>query len=339
VRVTTSLRAFAVAATLLLAASSAAAQPDLEEQGRALFQLGVDAAEDGRWEDALRAFERAYERLPHPDILMNLAAAQARTGRLVASAASYARLLGLVEGRPELYDVVVGAQARLAEETPAIRIRTVDPDETDQVRIDDRTLTNEELAAPRLLLDPGPHRAELVRDGRVIDREEFDLALRARAEVTLAPPTGGGSWADDVDWIFWSFVAAGMVGAVGTVYSGVRIGALNDDTVFQAYRQRIPPEHNACDRASMGDAFDFDPAEFQHVQDVCSEGRSLTVLQYVFAAVALAGGGAATVWALTRTSDDDVAPVTATETTAVAAILSPWLAADGGGVDLRIALP
>ena len=60
-----------------------------EDQAERAFHEGVDAARQERWIDARAHFERAYELSPRPVVLINLAGAQARSGRLTEAAKNY----------------------------------------------------------------------------------------------------------------------------------------------------------------------------------------------------------------------------------------------------------
>src|SRR4051794_32606537 len=65
------------------------ASPTETALARELVQRGVDAIHARRWEEARDDFSRAYQIIPRPEILLNLATAQAQTGHLVEAAESY----------------------------------------------------------------------------------------------------------------------------------------------------------------------------------------------------------------------------------------------------------
>ena len=69
-----------VVLTFVLRWAPVMAGPD--DSAQQLFGHGVDAAQQNRWNDARVAFERAYELSQRPVVLINLAGAQAKTGRL-----------------------------------------------------------------------------------------------------------------------------------------------------------------------------------------------------------------------------------------------------------------
>ena len=80
---------FAVALAGLPAARAVAAE---DGPAQRLFNQGVAAARENRWNEAREAFARAYGLSQHPVVLINLAAAEVRTGRLKEAASDYRRI-------------------------------------------------------------------------------------------------------------------------------------------------------------------------------------------------------------------------------------------------------
>ena len=87
---------------------------------RDLYQDGLRAAQEGRWEEARVAFERSYELSPRDATLLNLATALGETGRFVAAIEAYRRFLARADertrarGGPAAERAIAELEARLA---------------------------------------------------------------------------------------------------------------------------------------------------------------------------------------------------------------------------------
>jgi hypothetical protein len=168
----------------------AAGSDDVAQQ---LFREGVEAARQERWTDAFEAFEKAYALSGRPVVLINLAGAQARTGRLEEAARNYRRILDdatSVETAPfrkAAADVLPTLEARI----PRIRLHMSELDSTDLVEIDGQQIPPEHIADWQAL-DPGSHTLVVKRSGVERARVAFSLAERESHEIslpeTLTPP-------------------------------------------------------------------------------------------------------------------------------------------------------
>lgn len=69
----------------LVAMGPAAAQPDVDELARRHFESGAAYLEESDYENALKAFEKAFELSPRPEIQLNIATVHERTGKLAAA--------------------------------------------------------------------------------------------------------------------------------------------------------------------------------------------------------------------------------------------------------------
>lgn len=99
------------------------ASPD--QGAQQAFRAGVDAARQERWEEARVLFEKAYALSPRPVVLINLAGAQARTGRLTEAAKSYRRILAH-QASPETAPIREAASEvlpALEARIPRVRLR------------------------------------------------------------------------------------------------------------------------------------------------------------------------------------------------------------------------
>ena len=107
--------ASALAATLLAAATPAFG--DARTEARAHFKKGMSAIRDGRYDDGVVELQKAYEILPHPNVLYNIARAYAEGGELESAVTYFRRYL---ESNPqdadEVQKIVDGLEARIAEE-------------------------------------------------------------------------------------------------------------------------------------------------------------------------------------------------------------------------------
>jgi hypothetical protein len=179
-----------VVLTLVLGAATASAQPSEEDRAvaRAAFERGLAAAQAGDWEEANRAFEEAYGRVPLPAILLNLAGAQRQTGRLVEAERSYGQFLAMASGsdaesRPAAERALVDVRA----EVPHARITIENLLNGDRVLIDGGEVPNAALSTP-VAINPGAHRVEVQRDGESVASETFSVERGGSTSVALRAP-------------------------------------------------------------------------------------------------------------------------------------------------------
>ncbi len=175
----------AIVATLALLASAppARAQQSEHDQAVELFRRGVAAARDEQWVAARRAFERAYELLPRPEILINLAAAQAQTDQLVEAQRGYREILATGVVDPRLRQEAERALLELDREIPRVHITIAGLEPGDRVALDDAPLARESLEGD-LSVDPGPHTVVVTHGDTIIARAE----LTAERGRTVAVP-------------------------------------------------------------------------------------------------------------------------------------------------------
>lgn len=153
---------------------------------RGLFQQGLAAAREGRWEDALAHFERSYAIAPRPTTLLNLAGAQAQTGRLVAGAESYRRFLAEARRgrearyRPQAEEALAAVEARLAH----VVVRVEGLTDGDVVVLDGVELARAALGV-EMPVDPGTRTLLVRRGGNDRAREVVVLAEGERREIAV----------------------------------------------------------------------------------------------------------------------------------------------------------
>jgi hypothetical protein len=140
--------------------------------------------------------ERAYELLPRPEILINLAAAQAQTDALVEAQRGYRALLASSETDPRLREEAERALAELDREIPRARITIAGLEPGHRVALDDVAVAPSSLAA-ELSVNPGAHTVVVTYRDEIVARAEFS-AERGRSvtvpmTITHTPRAGGAT--------------------------------------------------------------------------------------------------------------------------------------------------
>jgi len=162
---------------------------------REQFEIGVRAARARHWDEALAAFRRAYDLVPQPQMLLNLAGALVQTGHLVEGAEAYRRVLR--EAGPDLL-ASHGEAARVALDRVERRIARVTIvargiEERDALLVDGN-LASHALLGTSIPLDPGRHVMSVRRADRDVARSEVTLreGETARVELRVASPEQQG---------------------------------------------------------------------------------------------------------------------------------------------------
>jgi hypothetical protein len=187
------LRACVLVATsvLVLAPRPAFADPAPEEAAvaREQFKMGLDAVEAGDWERARITFLRSYEMWPRPLTLLNLAGAQFKSGKLVASASSYRQFLRIAVGpatehKPAAEQALAQVEARL----PHVKLGTSSAlATTDVLAIDGSQVANAVVGVP-LPIDPGEHKVTVSRGGAAVAEAAFEIAEAETKDVAIDVP-------------------------------------------------------------------------------------------------------------------------------------------------------
>lgn len=143
----------------------------------------------------------------------------------------------------------------------------------------------------------------------VLPLPEPPAVLPAAHEPEPQAPHKKRSWRRIVGW---TSVGLGAAFAVATIYSWVRLGNINDDGDYTAYRERFPRgsagADDVCRAADRGTLAMRDPASARlerKARDLCSEGDKLEALQYVFLGGTLLGAGAGTYLLLTAPKHEE----------------------------------
>jgi hypothetical protein len=117
----------------------------------------------------------------------------------------------------------------------------------------------------------------------------------------------------DLRWLGWTLVGVGGASVIGAIVSMVIVADVNDDPLYEDYRDAVargndrvrmanrPNEvvNDVCQAAELGAQYGFSAANLQKVDDLCSQGATFEVLQWVFLGTAVAAGGAGTYLLLT----------------------------------------
>jgi hypothetical protein len=149
----------ALALWLLVAPAAADAAHD---GARGHFQAGLAHAQRREWTAALAEFSAAYALAPEPAVLFNLAGAQYRCGKLLASNTNYRRLLAS-HALSSAQRAAVSAQiARIERRIPRLRVHIQGLRDDDRVLLDRARLYPDELDRD-MWVDPGRHELEVVR--------------------------------------------------------------------------------------------------------------------------------------------------------------------------------
>lgn len=160
-----------------------------DESAQQAFREGVDAARQAHWPEALALFERAYSLSPRPVVLINLAGAQARTGRLIAAAKNYHRILddSTTPDTASFRRAAAEVLPELEQRIPKVRVHPTGHAPSDTFEIDGEASALDRLDAG-VALDPGPHTLVVRRGGVERTRVLFSLAERESRDIPLAVP-------------------------------------------------------------------------------------------------------------------------------------------------------
>jgi hypothetical protein len=164
--------------------------PGSTADARAAFERGVAAMDEGRYADAVRAFEESYRLRPEPVVLYNLGLALRGAGRSLEAIDAFERYLrGRAAGtasptEPELRAEITRLQGTLVMLNVEVRPAGA------TVYVDGRPQT---LAGGAVRLDPGDHVIEVSAEGYVSRRRPVTLSPGGQLHVDIALDPVGGS--------------------------------------------------------------------------------------------------------------------------------------------------
>jgi iron complex outermembrane receptor protein len=114
-------RAVAAALAGALALGSTTAFGDARSEARTHFKKGMDAISNGKYEDGISELQKAYEILPHPNVLYNIARAYAESGDLENAVANYRKYLdGNPPDRADVVQIVQNLEARITRQQASL---------------------------------------------------------------------------------------------------------------------------------------------------------------------------------------------------------------------------
>lgn len=243
-------------ATSALPTSSALAQTTSEDRAVELAHEGLEFFNQGRFADALAAFDQANNLASSPVLGLYTARSLRNLGRLVEASERYRKVLGaeLPAGAPKPF-VTAQEDAKkeldvLLPRIPAVTFQLVPDAASATVLVDGKSITP---AGPQAI-DPGSHEVVVTENGVERARRRFELRegdKLARVRVALAPTapkepdesTGPrqGSWVP----------GAVLIGAGG---AGLLVGAITGGLAISAERDLAEACPNAvCPAEKQGD--------------------------------------------------------------------------------------
>jgi len=152
-------------------------------KGEALLARGHRDRAEGEFRAALDAYKRAYEVLPEPQIYFAIGTAEEQLGLYLDAYGHYRRLLEEAEQVADRLRVAV--ELRIEEvlgKLAVVRV-TIEPKGA-TVFVDEREIGLAPLAEP-LILEPGPHRISVRKDGFSPGSAELQVAAGDKVERTI----------------------------------------------------------------------------------------------------------------------------------------------------------
>lgn len=202
------MRSFGFLLVLLAALSNGLAERALAQDGgpstdpsaselsvaREQFQAGLRFAEEGQWEQAYEAFERAYRITRRPLVLLNLASAQTQTGRLVEAAQNYRTFLRdpAASSEESLRAAAEQALQDVDRRIPRVTLQVADLREGDLILLDNGSLSAA-VVGQSVPMNPGSHTVRVVNGELTLGTQTFTVTEGSQTEVAVslerpAPP-------------------------------------------------------------------------------------------------------------------------------------------------------
>ncbi|HEX7476511.1 MAG TPA: hypothetical protein VF331_01765 [Polyangiales bacterium] len=169
-----------------LAAQASAGDASRDASARALFEDGVQLAEQAQWQSAEDRFRRALALRNSPVIAYNLANALAERGKLIEASELLRKLEHDEKLEPGLRQSVSTLQTDLTRRIGRLTVNVHGSEPADVVKLDDVGLLEAQLGVA-IPVDPGAHRLSLERAGKTLDSQTVQLADGASTELTLQP--------------------------------------------------------------------------------------------------------------------------------------------------------
>ncbi len=154
-------------------------------QARDRFAAARKLEDAGRWAEALTLFQRVAEVRTTPQVRFHIALCMENVGLWTQALDGYARAAEEAgAAAPEVVEEANDHLRKLGPATPTVSVRVEGAAAGDELTVDRRRVPLDDHPPP-LRADPGPHTAEVRRDGAVVAREYFALEPRHTAHVDL----------------------------------------------------------------------------------------------------------------------------------------------------------
>lgn len=153
------------------------------QKARETFAVGVELAEEGRWERAIQAFREVMEVMPAPPVRYNLAMVLLRHGDYPEAEDLAESLLIDPETSEELQAEAVGLMMEMEADGGRIYFNT--PETTEAILIDGYAIGPANYKRG-YLMSAGLHLIETFREGRIISRRRVEMRGGAELRVTLS---------------------------------------------------------------------------------------------------------------------------------------------------------
>lgn len=176
------LRVLLVTALGLAAAAHAGETraDDGKKEAKQHFLKGEKLFDEGRYDEAAKEFNAAYNLAPHPLVLFNIAACYEKSGDIPSAVLTYRRYVSEAEDASEIAEIKVKL-AELEQLVGEVRIGcALSPC---LVRVDGEDRGTAPLSA---VLSPGPHDLAAVFSGRIADETAVTVEAGKKSSVTLA---------------------------------------------------------------------------------------------------------------------------------------------------------
>lgn len=210
----------------------AAPNPEL---AREHYQRGLQAIEDGRWADALEAFQESFRAAPTLPALFNQAVALRALGRMREARDTFARILQDYPDAEELARLSADMMGREAN----MRIARLEvgglpePDPELQLRLDGAPIEDSGERPLVLEVDPGEHTLAVNAPGYELFEWLSDVDDGERVFVRVRLESEGIP--------IWPFIAGGVGLAIaGAIVGYVLLTQQSDQTVINGAPERVP---------------------------------------------------------------------------------------------------
>lgn len=223
---------FSIGSSLAHAQSEPGGEPEVAdsstERARALFNEGLDLADQGDWERAVHRFRSALELREAVPVRYNLATSLARMGRLVEALEEVERILATPEVPVDVSESALTLRSELEPRLGRLTVEVRGEASDAHVTVDGRPWHSLGVA---LRADPGIRVVRLLQEMTVLDLTEADVPEGGVAEVTLEVPAARvdrladrtAAPASDDTWIWAVVIPVIVLLAAGAVLTAVLV--------------------------------------------------------------------------------------------------------------------